>query len=337
MSDDGRYVTFDSEASNLVDDDTNSKRDVFVHDRLTALTRRLSVAADGTEADKYCQKPDISGNGRFVVFESRATTLIPGYDDEWIRDVYIHDTALQTTKKLSRCPCAQHGDEDSYHPTVNADGTVTAFDSCAPNLLPNLEDTNRDGDVFVLEQEVAPAADLSLSISSVPVPGRVNARMICTARIQNLGSDDATGIVMTETIPIDVTILDVSAPAGSLEIIENSVQYTLDLLERNQKVDVTTEIIPSEEETIIVTATVICDLPEMVVENNTVTLESTVLDVSSPDYDGQEGVDLSDFSVMALDWMNTNAPFADTAPEGGDGIVNFKDLLVFAGYWLFNE
>ena len=77
MSADGRYVAFESDATNLVPADTNAATDVFVHDRATATTRRLSVAADGTDGTGISDSAAITPNGHYVTFESNATNLVP--------------------------------------------------------------------------------------------------------------------------------------------------------------------------------------------------------------------------------------------------------------------
>ena len=88
ISDDGRYVVFDSVASNLVADDTNGVMDVFVHDRWMGTTKRVSVSHSGAEGNDYSRRGDISGNGRFVTFESKATRLAPEYVT-WVLDVFV--------------------------------------------------------------------------------------------------------------------------------------------------------------------------------------------------------------------------------------------------------
>ncbi len=85
ISADGRYVAFYSEATNLVEDDTNGFADIFVHDTQTGQTIRVSVASDGTEGNDYINRPSISADGRYVAFESYASNLVPedtnGYND----------------------------------------------------------------------------------------------------------------------------------------------------------------------------------------------------------------------------------------------------------------
>ena len=81
ISADGRFVTYFSDASNLVPGDTNDASDIFVFDRQTGTTTRVSVASDGTEANggsRLHEIPAISADGRFVTYSSDATNLVPG-------------------------------------------------------------------------------------------------------------------------------------------------------------------------------------------------------------------------------------------------------------------
>jgi hypothetical protein len=88
ISADGRYVAFESEASNLVPGDTNGRGDIFVHDRVTGQTTRVSVASDGTQGNDDSEFPSISADGRYVAFESEASNLVPGdTNDSW--DVFV--------------------------------------------------------------------------------------------------------------------------------------------------------------------------------------------------------------------------------------------------------
>src|SRR5207253_2716603 len=78
LSADGRFVAFDSAATDLVAGDTNGTNDVFVHDRQTGITERVSVASDGTQGNKASSYPALSADGRFVAFDSDATNLVAG-------------------------------------------------------------------------------------------------------------------------------------------------------------------------------------------------------------------------------------------------------------------
>src|SRR6266516_1899006 len=100
ISKDGRYVAFYSDASNLVAGDTNRARDVFVHDRQTGETTRVSVAQDGAQANGESFAPAISGDGRYVVFSSSASNLVAG-DTNNANDIFVRDRVANTTTRAS--------------------------------------------------------------------------------------------------------------------------------------------------------------------------------------------------------------------------------------------
>jgi len=158
MSADGRFVAFESDADNLVPDDTNGAADIFVHDRLTGMTERVSVASDGSEANNMgnpnlsrSQEPAISGDGRFVCFNSPAN-LVPGAGYPAVAsDVFIHDRLTGTTEVVS---VGAHGEEaapgsNSGSCAISADGRFVAFVSSASSFD---VDTDPDFDVFVKDR-----------------------------------------------------------------------------------------------------------------------------------------------------------------------------------------
>jgi len=146
ISADGRYVAFESSASNLVPGDTNGTLDVFVHDRVTGETTRVSVAFDGTQGNGHSRSPAISADGRYVAFESVATNLVPSYADGRYH-VFVHDRVTGETTRVSDAFDGTQGNAHSGHPAISADGRYVAFDSRATNLVP--DDTNNAADVFV--------------------------------------------------------------------------------------------------------------------------------------------------------------------------------------------
>src|SRR5439155_103057 len=90
ISGDGRFVVFYSYATNLVPGDTNGAADVFVHDRETRTTERVSVNSTGTEGNGHSLRPALSADGRFVAFASAAFNLVPG-DTNRLSDVFVHE------------------------------------------------------------------------------------------------------------------------------------------------------------------------------------------------------------------------------------------------------
>jgi Tol biopolymer transport system component len=146
ISADGRYVAFTSRASNLVPGDTYGTWDVFVHDRLTGQTTRVSVASDGTEGIGVSDHPSISADGRYVAFMSYASNLVPGDTNGWA-DIFVHDRLTGQTTRVSVASDGTEGNGDSWTPSISADGRYIAFTSRASNLVPG--DTNGREDVFV--------------------------------------------------------------------------------------------------------------------------------------------------------------------------------------------
>ncbi|MEW6447183.1 MAG: S-layer homology domain-containing protein [Bacillota bacterium] len=146
ISTNGRYVAFSSDASNLVWGDTNNTADVFVFDRLTRRTQRVSVSSKGAQGNGNHLYPSISADGRFVAFVSDSSNLVPG-DTNGMADVFVHDRQLHRTERVSISGTGMQANGNSYFPSISADGRYVAFSSDASNLVSG--DTNRKADVFV--------------------------------------------------------------------------------------------------------------------------------------------------------------------------------------------
>jgi hypothetical protein len=144
----GRYVAFDSEATNLVSGDTNGAADAFVRDMATGLTERVDVASDGAEANGLSGQPKLSRDGRFVVFKSDATNLVPG-DTNAVTDVFVHDRVAHTTVRVNVANDGTQANAVSSlyaSPNIDGDGHVVVFVSHASNLVAG--DTNGTADTF---------------------------------------------------------------------------------------------------------------------------------------------------------------------------------------------
>src|SRR6185295_7492640 len=149
ISADGRFVVFESEATNLVGGDTNNLRDIFVRDRQLGVTERVDVPTGGGEADATSYTPSISADGRFVSFGSLATDLVGG-DTNGTGDVFLRDRQIGTTARVSVDSAGAQGNFVSDDPVISADGRYVAFRSYATNLVPG--DTNGFTDVFVRDR-----------------------------------------------------------------------------------------------------------------------------------------------------------------------------------------
>ncbi len=152
ISSDGRFVAFESDATNLVPGDTNGRIDIFVYDRQTDVIERVSVdsSVPGVQGNDYSSNSSISSDGRFVAFYSAATNLVPG-DTNGRIDIFVYDRQTDVIERVSvdsSVPGVQ-GNDSSAAPSISSNGRLVAFESDATNLVPG--DTNGSSDVFVKE------------------------------------------------------------------------------------------------------------------------------------------------------------------------------------------
>jgi Tol biopolymer transport system component len=154
ISADGRYVAFESYATNLVSGDTNSLSDIFVKDTKTKTVERVSLKKDGNQiTDSGSSYPVISANGRYVAYISTG-------DLGWgsgTSQIYLYDRIAKSTELVSQSSKLIVGNTDSYSPSISADGRYVAFYSDANNLMdPNFEtsasDSNGVSDIFVRDR-----------------------------------------------------------------------------------------------------------------------------------------------------------------------------------------
>jgi len=160
LSGDGRFVAFTSLAADLISGDTNDGVDVFLCDRQLSQTVRLSVSTDGAEANGDSQGPAMSADGRFIVFSSTASNLVPN-DTNGSSDVFVHDAGTGLTTRVSVSPLGTEGNGWSDEAAISADGRYVAFTSEATNLVDH--DTNASADVFVHDTSTGETARVSVS------------------------------------------------------------------------------------------------------------------------------------------------------------------------------
>jgi CSLREA domain-containing protein len=159
ISGDGRYVAFPSGASNLVPGDTNGQVDVFVRNRQTGQTTRVSVDSVGNQANGSSLWPAISGDGRYVAFTSDSTNLVAA-DTNGYEDIFVHDRETGVTQRVSVDGVGNQANGDSGFPAISGDGRHVAFLSGAANLVPG--DTNDQYDVFVHDRQTGVTARVSV-------------------------------------------------------------------------------------------------------------------------------------------------------------------------------
>ena len=168
ISAEGRYVTFRSLASNLVSGDTNNAWDIFVHDRATGLTERVSVSSSGGQGTGTNRDPALSADGRYVAFASTSANLVSG-DTNGAQDIFVHDRLTGATTRVSVDSSGVQGDADSSNPAISADGHLVTFDSTSTNLVSG--DTNAGRDVFIRDRTANTTTRLSVSSSGAQSNG----------------------------------------------------------------------------------------------------------------------------------------------------------------------
>ncbi len=161
ISADGRFVAFESTATNLVTGDTNNASDVFVHDLQSGTTERVSLDSSENQANGQSYEPSISDDGRYVAFHSSASNLPDDFRNG--EDVFVRDRQSGTTELVSVDSSEKQGNNASYYPSISADGRFVAFKSFATNLVST--DTNDKLDVFVRDRQDGTTQRASLDSS----------------------------------------------------------------------------------------------------------------------------------------------------------------------------
>ncbi len=145
ISADGRIVVFTSQADNLVVPDGNGVKDIFLRDRQTATTERISNGLGMAQANATSELPNIAADGRLVVFHSHASNLVPG-DVNGQEDIFLFDRSTGTIVMVSRSTLGLPSNGESVKTGISADGWLVVFDDTASNLA---ADGNGQKDVFV--------------------------------------------------------------------------------------------------------------------------------------------------------------------------------------------
>jgi len=165
ISPNGRYVIFMSNATNLVDGDTNDALDLFVRDRQEETTVRVNVSTSGSQGTGnveswYYWGPKLSGDGRFAVFSSNSRDLVDG-DTNDVEDIFVRDLEAATTTRVSLSTAGKEGNQWSFGPSISVDGRFVSYTSWASNLVSN--DLNEYGDVFVYDRQLEETTRIEVS------------------------------------------------------------------------------------------------------------------------------------------------------------------------------
>lgn len=162
ISSEGRYVAFQSSASNLVPNDANGVQDIFVHDRQTNITTCVSMNSNGAMGNGTSHDPAISSNGRYVAFTSGASNLVSG-DTNGVDDIFVHDLQTGLTTRVSESSGGIQANGGSNIAACSGDGQYIVFISSASNLVAG--DTNGARDIFVRDIQTGTTNRVNVSSS----------------------------------------------------------------------------------------------------------------------------------------------------------------------------
>jgi hypothetical protein len=170
MTPDGRVVAFSTQASNLVQDDTNESVDVYVRttdqNSRNGYILRANIGRYGaqTPAGTISSHPSLSEDGRYVVFASNAATLVNDDSNE-TTDIFLHDGNTGETTRVSESTSGQQGDDESGWPSISGDGRYVAFQSKARNFGGALDHSN----VYVRDRELGTTTAINRNVNGGPL------------------------------------------------------------------------------------------------------------------------------------------------------------------------
>jgi Tol biopolymer transport system component len=161
----GSGVVFESDASNLVFGDSNGYRDIFYKDLASGVVERVSVGANGAQANDKSINASVSDNGRYIAFVTDATNLGP----LGARGVYVRDRQSGVNSLVSVSSNGVSANNVCTEPHISSDGRYVVFASYATNLVSG--DTNGTWDVFVHDRQTAVTRRASVSGANVEANG----------------------------------------------------------------------------------------------------------------------------------------------------------------------
>ena len=232
MTPDGRYVVFQSDATNLAGTDTNLSTDVFRHDRQTGQTVRVSIGRNGAQANGNSWYPAISADGRYVAFQSMAGNLVAG-DTNGQMDAFVRDMQAGVTTRVSVSATGTQGNRYSGYVDISDDGRWVSFLSSASTLV--TPDTNGAFDVFLHDRTAGGITRLTRGLGGTQANGgSVSPEMSGDGRYITFGSE-ASNLVLGDSNGVaDVFLAEL--PGGTIRRVSvgsNNEQGTLYSYQQN--------------------------------------------------------------------------------------------------------
>lgn len=224
ISGDGKYIVFESSASNLVSNDTNALKDIFLHNTQTGQTTLISRTSDGTAANGSSFNSNISSNGRYVTFGSNASNLTSD-DNNGVSDAFLYDIQTGELKRISELPGGTGGDGDSANSyistpsiSISDDGRYAVFDSASTNFLNNPASGTRQ--IYMVDLT---GPDLSYNNTNKVIlePDDHKQYRLCDIDVANF-EESQISIEITDT-----SLRDIDKIRSNLGSIQNQLEATI--------------------------------------------------------------------------------------------------------------
>lgn len=208
ISSTGEVVAFASESSNLVSEDNNGVSDIFLHYLTRGETIRISVNAQGVEADGASFQPSLDGDGKLVAFSSVAKNLDEPFTSS-ARQIFLYDADNQSLRLITKGIDGGGANGESYSPVLSADGQFLAFSSLADDLV--VGDENTVEDIFLYEITTGRTSRVSENESGVPAEGPSQAPAISgDGRLVAFQSISSNLIALDDNRKVDIFVKDIS-------------------------------------------------------------------------------------------------------------------------------
>jgi Tol biopolymer transport system component len=236
LSPNGKWLAFTSNATNLVPGDGNGANDVFLRDLKKGTLERVTMGFDGQEADASSYDPRVTDNGRFVVFSSLATNLVPG-DTNGTEDVFLRDRKEGTTERISVDSFGEQVPDGGGDPSVSANGRWVVFSSISTGLVDN--DGNGIRDVFLRDRLLGTTTLVSFDVdgnaanrrSAEPIITPNGRYVVFSSQATDIVAGDANGINGWDVFVYDTKVRTISCasvePAGTMPAAGQSYQPSL--------------------------------------------------------------------------------------------------------------
>lgn len=215
ISADGHFVTFASDADNLVAGDTNAAQDIFRRDLVANTTVRVSVNTTGGDPNGLSTTPSISDDGNLVVFRSHASNLVTG-DGNAFDDVFLRNVTAGTTTRISVDATGHDADGASYTPAISGDGNSVVFASDADDLVAGDGTLGSSGrDIFLRDVSLGTTTRVSVDTAGGDPNGpSVNPAVSATGRVVGFVSAASDLVATDGNTFVDVFARDLG-PGGA--------------------------------------------------------------------------------------------------------------------------